>query len=153
MNKKLTTQQIGKCGELLVQYRLLQNGIESAPMTTDSGIDLVAYSPISNRAITIQVKTNQKAKPGGGKGRPAIDWWVPQNSKAELFAFVELEQEQIWFVKNLEIESLAQQKPKGRYHFFMVLDPEVKDRKDNKKFRIFEFERYKLENSTHNIFE
>lgn len=152
MSKKLTTQQIGKCGELLVQYRLLQNGIESAPMTTDSGIDLVAYSTKSNKALTIQVKTNQKPKPGGGSDRPSIDWWVPQKSVAELFAFVELEQGQIWIIKSREMKSLAQQKPTGRYHFFMVLDPEAKDRKDKKMFRIYEFEKYKLEKRLKSIF-
>lgn len=41
----LKPAQIGRCGELLVQYRLLKFGIESAPLTTDSGIDLVAYAP------------------------------------------------------------------------------------------------------------
>lgn len=50
---KLTTQQIGKCGELIVQYRLLSNGIESAPLTTDAGIDLVAFSNKKNMAVTI----------------------------------------------------------------------------------------------------
>lgn len=39
---KLKTAQIGRCGELLVQYRLLSHGIESSSMTTDSGVDLVA---------------------------------------------------------------------------------------------------------------
>ncbi len=39
---KLAIQQIGKCGELLVQYMLLKHGVESAPLTTDPGIDLVA---------------------------------------------------------------------------------------------------------------
>ena len=149
---KLTTQQIGKCGELWVQYQLLLNGIESAPMTTDSGVDLVAFSRKENKAVTIQVKTNLKPKPGGGKGRLSIDWWIPQNSIAELFAFVELEQRQIWVIKNQEMDSLAQQKPEGRYHFFMVIDPSAKDRKDNKEFRIFEFEKYKLENRIHEIF-
>ena len=152
MKSKLTTQQIGKCGELLVQYHLLQNGVESAPMTTDSGIDLVAYSQKGNRALTIQVKTNLKPKPGGGKGRLSVDWWVPQQSEAELFAFVELEQERIWIIKNDEMGNMAQQSPTERYHFFMVLDPDAKDRKDNKKFRIFEFEKYKLENRLHDIF-
>lgn len=152
MSKKLTTQQIGKCGELLVQYQLLQNSVESAPMTTDSGIDLVAYSIKGNKALTIQVKTNQKPKPGGGKGRLSIDWWVPQKSVAQLFAFVELEKQQVWIIKNTEMESLAQQKPTGRYHLFMVIDPDAKDRKDKKKFRLFEFEKYKLENRLHSIF-
>jgi len=152
MSKKLTTQQIGKCGELLVQYHLLQNGIESAPMTTDSGIDLVAYSTKGNKALTIQVKTNQKPKPGGGKGKLAIDWWIPQKSDAQLFAFVDLSTQKIWLVKHTEMDSLAQQKPTGRYHFFMIVDPEAKDRKDKKKFRMYEFEKYKLENRLKSIF-
>jgi hypothetical protein len=37
----LSTAQIGRCGELLVQLELLKRGIESAAMTTDTGIDLV----------------------------------------------------------------------------------------------------------------
>jgi len=152
MSKKLTTQQIGKCGELLVQYHLLQNGVESAPMTTDSGIDLVAYSSKGKKALTIQVKTNLKPTPGGGRGKLSVTWWVPQNSDAELFAFVDLSKEQIWIVKNEEIESLAQQNPPGRYHLIMVLDPDAKDRKDKKKFRMFEFERFKLENRLHKLF-
>jgi len=51
-NRKLTTQQIGRLGELLVQYELLRHGIESAPMTTDAGVDLVAYSEIRGRSFT-----------------------------------------------------------------------------------------------------
>jgi hypothetical protein len=121
-------------------------------MTTDSGIDLVAYSKRGNKALTIQVKTNQKAKPGGGKGRLALDWWAPQQSEAQFFAFVELENQQIWLIKHKELDSLAQQKPAGKYHFFMILDPEAKDRKDNKMFRLREFEKYKLENRLHSVF-
>ena len=67
----LKTAQIGRCGELLVQWKLLLRGIESAPMTTDSGIDLVAYAPPSSGAVTIQVKTNLQPKPRGGKGKKA----------------------------------------------------------------------------------
>ena len=52
----LNTIQIGAAGVLLIQYRLLTMGIESAPMTTDTGIDLIAYSDKSQRAVTIQVK-------------------------------------------------------------------------------------------------
>lgn len=39
---KLTTAQIGRCGELLVQYALPSRGVESAPMSTDTGIDLMS---------------------------------------------------------------------------------------------------------------
>ena len=149
---KLTTQQIGKCGELLVQYYLLLNGVESAPMTTDSGIDLVAYSKLGNRAYTIQVKTNLKPKPGGGKGRLAIDWWVKEDSTTDLFAFVELETKGIWIIENKEIPKLSQQHPSKRFHLFMVVDPKAKERKDGKIMKMFEFEKYRLENVIHKIF-
>src|SRR5712692_6750692 len=49
----LTKTQIGRCGEMLVQYHLLRAGIESAPMTTDTGVDLVAYLPATKRPFTI----------------------------------------------------------------------------------------------------
>ena len=51
-----------------MQYKLLKLGIESAPMTTDAGIDLVAFAPAAQRAVTIQVKANDAPKPGGGRG-------------------------------------------------------------------------------------
>ena len=86
----LSKAQIGRCGELLVQYRLLRRRIESAPMTTDAGIDLVAYSPNSVRPVTIQVKTNLQPKPGGGRGKLALDWWISEASPAELVALVDL---------------------------------------------------------------
>jgi hypothetical protein len=64
----LRTAQIGASGVLLIQYRLLKCGIESAPMTTDAGIDLVVYSPKLKKAVTVQVKTCLRPKPAGGKG-------------------------------------------------------------------------------------
>ena len=62
-----TTQQVGRCGELLVQYRLLRLGVESAPMTTDSGIDLVAFDPKRQAVVTIQVKTSTHRTGDGSK--------------------------------------------------------------------------------------
>ncbi len=69
-----STQHIGKSGELLVQYQLLKYGIDSAAMTTDSGVDLVAYSPKSVQSYTIQVKIKEKATQGGGKGKMSLAW-------------------------------------------------------------------------------
>jgi hypothetical protein len=92
----LSTAQIGKCAELLVQYRLLLLGIESAPMGSDTGVDLVAYSPRLAQAITIQVKTNLRAKLGGGKGKAALDWWVAESVPAVLVALVDLSTEKVW---------------------------------------------------------
>lgn len=149
---KLTTAQIGKAGELLVQQKLLLHGIESAPLTTDAGIDLVAYSTKEKDAITIQVKTNLKAKPGGGKGKLSIDWWAPQDSPAELFCFVDLERNRVWLIKTKELVSLAQQQSKGRFHFFMAVDPTAQVRRDGKPHHDYEFEQYLLENRVHKLF-
>ena len=60
---KLGTQAIGAAGELLARYQLLQLGIDSARLTTDSGIDLVMYLPGQELAATIQVKTKWKPVP------------------------------------------------------------------------------------------
>jgi hypothetical protein len=140
----VTTAQIGKCGELLVQYRLLKHSIESSPMTTDNGIDLVAYSAASRRAVTIQVKTNLRSKPGGGKGSMALDWWVPQQSPAEFFALVDLASDQVWLFSKEELARFAQQKPTGRWHLYFYTETDAQPRGPGK--RIEEFEAYKLEN-------
>lgn len=140
---KLSTQQIGKLGELLVQYELLRHGIESAPMTTDSGVDLVAYSTVGGLAVTIQVKTNLKPKPGGGKGALAIDWWVSHDCPAQWYALVELGSRRIWLFTREEIYANAQQKPEGRAHLYMYTEPGTRAYEENgdRKFEEFLFER------------
>ena len=98
-----TKAQIGRAGELLVQTKLLLGGVESAQMTTDTGIDLVAYSAIASAAITIQVKSNLQPKPAGGKGKPHLGWWVPTDCPAELVAFVDLQESRVWIVRTTEL--------------------------------------------------
>ncbi len=149
---KLSTQQIGKLGELLVQYRLLSIGVESAHLTTDSGIDLVAYSHSRKEAITIQVKTNLKPKPGGGKGKLALDWWVPDNSPAEIFTLVDVSENRIWVFTRDEMKSKAQQQPEGRLHFFIHTDQNIKRRKDGAATSLQEFEEFLLENRIGSLF-
>ena len=124
----LSTQQIGKLGELLVQYRLLEFAVESAHLTTDAGIDLVAYSSQTGEAKTIQVKANLKPKPGGGKGRAALDWWVPVASPADLFALVDISTKRVWLFTKAQLEARAQQKSNGRFHLYMYTDESVKAR-------------------------
>lgn len=148
----LKTAQIGRCGELLVQYFLLLRGIESAPMSTDSGIDLVAYAPKAKEATTIQVKANLKAKPGGGKGKAQLDWWIEDDSPADLAAFVDLSEQRVWVLKTDELSTLAQQHPKGRFHLCMCIDPTFRPRKTDRLAHAYEFERYLLENRAHELF-
>jgi len=105
----LATAQIGASGVLLIQYRLLKHGIESAPMTTDAGIDLVVYSSKLEKAVTVQVKTCLRPKPAGGVGGPQLDWWLPQNSPAELIGLANLACDQVWLFRRKEFEDKAQQ--------------------------------------------
>jgi hypothetical protein len=121
---RLTTQQIGRLGELLVQFELLRYGIDSAPMTTDAGVDLVAYAGSKGRSLTIQVKTNLTPKPGGGKGAPAIDWWVSEDCPAEFYAFVDLSTRRVWLLTKRELEASAQQRSGGRLHIYMYTNGE-----------------------------
>jgi hypothetical protein len=148
----LTTAQIGKCGELLVQYQLLLLGIESAPMSTDTGVDLVAYSPRLVQAITIQIKTNLRAKPGGGKGKVAFDWWVPASVPATLVALVDLSKERVWLFRREELIELAQQKSSGRVHLYMYEDPAVKTRTKDRFSHVHEFERFIISNRVSELF-
>ena len=148
----LSKAQIGRCGELLVQFELLKRGIESAPLTTDAGIDLVAYSPARSDALTIQVKTNLKAKPGGGKGKPHLDWWLPKSSPADLFALVDLDLKRVWLFTLVELSGVAQQRPADRLHFFMATDPTTQKRRDGMLVHDFEFQKHLIENVVHRIF-
>ena len=83
-------------------------------MTTDAGIDLVAYSAGKKRSFTIQVKTNLAPKPTGGKGSPAIDWWGDENCPAELIAFADISTRRVWLFTSQELASKAQQHSSGR---------------------------------------
>jgi hypothetical protein len=120
----LSTAQIGASGVLLIQYRLLKCGIESAPMTTDAGIDLVAYSPKMKRAVTIQVKTCLRPKPAGGKGQASLDWWLPKASPAELVGLANLESDQAWLFRHDEFVARSQQQPLERLHLYFYINPD-----------------------------
>ena len=142
---KKTTQHIGAAGELLVQYKLIKHAIDSASMTTDSGIDLVAYSPKNNRPFTIQVKTKEKPSPSGGTGKLSLAWDLRSNSPAELVAIVDLSTDSVWLFTHAEYEKLAQQhSEKGNMKLYMYVDETAKTKK-NMALQS-QFESYKIEN-------
>lgn len=142
----LKTAQIGKAGELLVQHLLLLGGIESSQMSTDAGVDLVAYSPRSNQARTIQVKTNLKPKHAGGKGKLELDWWFPAAGRAQLLTLVDISERRIWLFDYGEAVDLAQQKPKTRadVHLYMHLE-HVKTRTGHAHTHVDHFGKFRLE--------
>ncbi len=146
----LNNLQIDRAGELLVQFKLLSMGIDTANLTTDSGIDLVAYLPNTKKALTIQVKTNLKPQIGGGKGSLSLGWYLKENSSADLVALVDLESESIWMFKHLDFVNVAQQKASGKLHFYMYLDDDVKVRSKALQSR---FSAYLLRNKAEELFE
>lgn len=118
-----TTQHIGAAGELLVQYQLLKLGVDSARLTTDSGIDLVVYAPTIGTATTVQVKTVERSTPAGGKGRMAVGWNFPHDTRAQLLAFTLLERDLVWLLTTAEAQQLAQQHTSsGRRRFYFYTD-------------------------------
>lgn len=120
----MTTQHIGAAGELLVQYRLLKVGIDSARLTTDAGIDLVVYAPGNGEATTVQVKANLAPKPAGGKGQLSRGWDFPHACPAQLLALVALDSDRVWLFKLTEALELAQQhSPKGMRKLYWFIKP------------------------------
>ena len=93
---ELGSQAIGAAGELLVQYKLIKRGIDSARLTTDSGIDLVMYIPGATEAHTIQVKSIVKPFADGGTGPLVTGWILPRNCKAEWLAGVDISRDRVW---------------------------------------------------------
>ena len=109
-----TTQQRGRCGELLVQYMLLKYGIESAPLTTDTGIDLVAYPRAASKwpnkkPATIQVKTSTHR----GTSEKWIEWNLPEDCPADYIATVDLERNKFWFFPVADFKKLAKRAGRG----------------------------------------
>jgi hypothetical protein len=143
----LRTAQIGASGVLLIQYRLLKCGIESAPMTTDAGIDLVVYSPKLGKAVTVQVKTCLRPKPAGGKGRPSLDWWLPRASPAELVGIANLEGDQAGLFRHDEFAAKAQQQTEENLHLYFYVEPDYQsqDGRHQRDFEAFRIERRMLD--------
>ena len=82
---RLTSAQKGATAVLLVQWQLLQMGIDSAPMTTDYKIDLVAYYGRQKKSFTIQVKSRKPEKDG------EFSWRIANSRRvgpADVFALV-----------------------------------------------------------------
>ncbi len=60
MNQVTDEVMTGTLGELLVQIRLLQYGVQAAPPIKDSGNDLIAVNGNKFRAVSVRTTTNGK---------------------------------------------------------------------------------------------
>jgi hypothetical protein len=102
---------------------VLRHGIESAPITTDLGIDLVTYSPRSKLPLTLQVETTlPQASRFEGYGARLVAGASP----AELVALVELQHERIWALTREELVTVAQGASGGRLHVFVSTDRDAR---------------------------
>jgi hypothetical protein len=149
---KLAPQQIGKCGELFVQYILLKHGVESAPLTTDTGIDLVAFpnvmaSPEERRKpLTIQVKTSTHHDVLGDKW---LEWQIPDDCPADYIATVDFVRNKFWLIRTEEIKKSARHTSKGRLRLWWSL-PGYESRKTRRKEE--QFKEYEMETAIPKVF-
>lgn len=130
---KLNSQQVGKCGELLVQYNLLKHGVESASLTTDPGIDLVAYHPAKREPVTIQVKTSSHRGPSEDKW---ILWEIREGCPADYIAIVDWERDKSWLLSIEEFRKEAKHSAKGQLRLWWSL-PEFTSKKAKRREESF----------------
>ena len=68
MNQVTDKVLTGTLGELLVQIRLLQHGVQAAPPIKDSGNDLIAVNGKEFRAVSVRTTTTGTySKPEAGR--------------------------------------------------------------------------------------
>lgn len=149
--KKISKRHIGAAGELLVQYKLVKEEIDSARLTTDAGVDLVAYSPNGSKAYTIQIKTKEQPGQAGGKGKASLGWFLRSDSPADLIATVDLDSNRVWLFAMDEFRKLAQQhSQKGNLQLYMYVD--IPMRTKNKRVHVSQFDEFLLENCIQKLF-
>ena len=126
---KLATQQIGRCGELLVQYMLLKYGVESAPMTTDFGIDLIAFNTAKQQTVTIQVKTSTYHDPND----KWLRWEILYDCPADYVALVDLDRNKFWLIKLDEFKQIGARAAKGYLRLWWSLPGYESERSKRKE--------------------
>jgi hypothetical protein len=135
---------IGVSGKLFVNSMLLREGIPC--QLGNDGFDLVVSLTRPRRNWTILVTTNLRPKKAGGKGKMALDWWVPVDNSADYVACVDLSTLRAWLFKKDEFIRLSQQKAGGKHHLYMYTNKAVALRgKKSMKFD-YEFEGFRIEN-------
>ena len=132
----MNRQQVIYAGKLLVHYKLLKNGLTSSINFENRDIHL----KVASRTITVNVKTTEGPKPGGGKGKDALSWGLGKTD-ANYIACVNLADDEVWLFTSSEMYKLAQHPSKDKLYIYT--DETVKARK---KALRSEFRGYLLEN-------
>jgi hypothetical protein len=142
--KEIPKNMIGFSGKYFVQSMLTREGLPCS--AGKDGIDLVVTLKRPRRTFSVFVVSNLQPKRAGGKGKEALDWWIPVSTAADIIACVDLSELRIWLFEHDELPRYAQQKTGSKYHLYMYTDKDVALRgKKSMKFD-YEFESFKLEN-------
>jgi hypothetical protein len=135
---------IGVSGKYLVATLLTREGFQCE--LGGDGYDILVPLQRPRRRNTILVTANLRPKKAGGKGKMALDWWVPVSARADYIACVDLDTLRVWLFRRSEFEKLSQQQAGGKYHLYMYTNKAVALRgKKTMKFD-YEFEPFRLEN-------
>ena len=150
--KEIPKNMIGFSGKYFVQSMLTREGLPTS--AGKDGIDLLVNLKKPRREFSIFVVSNLQPKRAGGKGKEALDWWIPLSTAADVIACVDLSELRVWLFERDELPKYAQQKTSSKYHLYMYTDKAVALRgKKSMKFD-YEFEGFKLENRVYQgIFE
>ena len=145
--KEIPKNMIGLSGKYFAQAMLIREGLPTA--AGKNGIDLIVNLKKPRREFYVFVVSNLQPKRAGGKGKEALDWWVPLKTEADIVACVDLSALRIYLFERDELAKLAQQRTSSKYHLYMYTDKGVALRgKKSMKFD-YEFEGFKLENRVH----
>ena len=140
--------EVRERGVELVAEELRARGVRSVLRSPVPGIHLTAKATTGHE-INVVVRTNLKPKPGGGKGKLALDWWIPDDIPTDVVALVDLSTRRIWMLRIGEVPELAQQYSNGRYHLYMYVDHTAALRVGNYDT---DFERHLLANRIGELF-
>ena len=142
--KEIPKNMIGFSGKYFVQSMLIREGLPCS--AGKDGIDLVVNLRKPRREFSVFVVSNLQPKRAGGKGKEALDWWIPVSTEADIIACVDLSALRVWLFERDELPKFAQQRTGSKYHLYMYTDKAVALRgKKSMKFD-YEFESFKLEN-------
>ena len=89
-----------------MQYQLLKQGFDTAPMTTDCGIDLVALFSSGEKTRTIQVKTTEYGNLGTASEEGLV-WADRKDCPTEYIGLVASFHEQCWLIPFNEFKASA----------------------------------------------
>ena len=145
--RRIQKNKIGLSGKLFAQALFLRDSITCS--SAEGEFDLIVGMEKPIRDYRVIVVSNLRPKQAGGKGKPALDWWIKEDHQADFIVCVDLSTLRAWLFHRKELDAFAQQRTSGKMHFYMYTDRDVALRGDKRNKFDFEFEAYRVENRIH----